>query len=68
MLGILPGLRKIGIRILQHGILITMSKLFLQADVPWDLVILRFCGALRSVLVKSVWHDSTSYMNRRQVA
>jgi len=66
MLGILAGFRKIGICILQHGILIAMPELFLQADIPWHLVIFRFCGTLRGILIESVWHDSTSYMKGRE--
>ena len=51
MFGILPGFGKIGVRILQHRVLIAMPKLFLQANIPRILVILSFRGALRCVLI-----------------
>ncbi len=58
----LPRFGKIRIRILQHGILIAMPELFLQSDVPWNLVILDFGSALRCILiVRAIWHDQTSY-------
>ncbi len=62
MFWILPGLGKIRIRVLQHGILIAMPELFLQSNIPRNLVILGFRGALRCVLiVRAIWHDETSY-------
>ena len=58
----LPRLWKIRIRILQHGVLIAMPELFLQSDVPWNLVILDFGGALRCILIVcAIWHYQTSY-------
>ncbi len=64
MFGILPRFGKIGVRILQHGVLIAMPKLFLQTDITGDLVVLGFRGTLRGILIgRAVWHDSTSYNN-----
>ena len=58
---ILAGLGKIGIRVLQHRILITMPQLFLQADVPCTVMILRLYRAFRQILVEFfVCHESTS--------
>jgi hypothetical protein len=64
MLWILPGLGKIGVRILQHRVLVSMPELFLEADIAWDLVILSLRGPLRCVLiVGAIDHDSTSNNN-----
>jgi hypothetical protein len=63
MFGILPGLGKIRVRILQHRILIAMPKLFLQSDIPRRFVVLSFGGALRSVLIDFMCHDETSRNN-----
>jgi len=60
MFGVLPGLREIRVRVLQHRVLIAMTKLFLQSDIPRHLVVLSFGGALRSVLIDFMWHDETS--------
>jgi len=62
MFRILPGLGKIRIRVLQHGILIAMPELLLQSNIPCNLVIFGFRGALRRVLIVSaIWHEETSY-------
>ena len=60
MFGVLPGLGKIRVCVFQHRILIAMTKLFLQSDIPRHLVVLSFGGALRSVLIDFMWHDETS--------
>jgi hypothetical protein len=60
--GILAGLGEIGIRILQHGILIPVSELLLQANISRNLMILCFHCALPGVLVNlDLSHESTSY-------
>jgi hypothetical protein len=39
-----------------------MPELFLQSNVPWNLVILDFGSALRCILiVRAIWHHQTSY-------
>ena len=59
--GALPRFRKIGVGILQHGVLVAMTKLILHSHVPRILVILSFRGALRRILIARVMcHDSTS--------
>ena len=47
MFWILPRFGKIGVRILQHWILIAMTKLFLQTGIARDLSVLSFRGAFR---------------------
>ena len=65
MLGVLAGLREIGISTFDHWILIPMPELLLQTNVAWDLVIFGFSRALRSILiVRGLYHDSTSYDDR----
>jgi hypothetical protein len=51
VLGILTGLWKVRIGILQHGILIAMAELFLQADIPGSFVVFGFYSALCGVLI-----------------
>ena len=51
MLRVLAGLGKIGVRVLQHRILIAMPQLFLQANVSCNLMILRLDRAFRQILV-----------------
>jgi hypothetical protein len=61
MLRILSRLWKIGVRILQHGILIAVPKLSLHADVPGAIMILGLNRALRQILIDFILrHDSTS--------
>ena len=55
MLRILAGLGKVGIGIFQNGVLIPMSELLLQPDIPRDLVILRLSRTFRNVLIAFVW-------------
>ena len=58
MFGILSGLRKVRIRVFQHRVLIAVSKLLLQSNIAWDLVIFSFGGAFRGVLIRYVMrHD-----------
>ena len=61
MLGILPRLWKIRVRIFEHRVLIAVSQLFLHADIPRHFVIFGLCGAFRRVLILCiVRHNCTS--------
>jgi len=51
MFRILPGLRKIGIGILQHRILIAMPQLFLHPNIPGSRVLFAFHGTLGAILI-----------------
>jgi len=62
MFRIFAGFRKIRISIFQHGILVSVSQLFLHADVPRCLMILSFHGTLCRILIKIAWcHNCLSY-------
>jgi hypothetical protein len=64
MFWILPRFGKIGVRILQHRILIAMPKLFLEANIARDFMVLGFRGPFRRILiVGAVFHESTSDNN-----
>jgi hypothetical protein len=59
--GILARLRKIGIRILQHWVLVAVAQLVLEASVARSLMIFGFFGALTGILIGMVLvHHSTS--------
>jgi hypothetical protein len=61
VLGILPGLGEVGIRVFQQGILIPVAQLALQSRVPWDIVDFGFDGAFGLILIAcGMWHVSTS--------
>ncbi len=51
MFRILTRLRKIGIRILQHRILIAMPQLFLHPNISGNRVIFDFNGPLGDILI-----------------
>src|SRR5579872_2901717 len=60
---ILSGLREIRVRILQHGILIAVPELSLQAGIALSLVVFRLGRALLQILIRViVSHDSTFAM------
>jgi hypothetical protein len=62
MFWIFAGFWKIRISIFQHGILVSVSQLFLHADVPGCLMILSFHGTLCRILIKiALCHNSLSY-------
>jgi len=64
MFWILPRFGKIGVRILQHRVLIAMPKLFLEANIARDFMVLGFRGPFRRILiVGAVFHESTSDNN-----
>ena len=60
MLRILSGLREVRICILEHRILVSMPKLFLQSNIAGSFVIFCFGRTLRSILVRLIlYHEST---------
>ena len=62
MLGIFAGFGKIRVGVFQHGILIPVPQLFLQANVPGCRMILSFHGTLCSILITiALCHNSISY-------
>ena len=61
VLRVLPRLREVGIRVFQHRVLIPVSELTLQSYVSWRLMVFRFNGTLRRILIRTVLrHDFTS--------
>jgi hypothetical protein len=67
MLRIQPRLGKIRVCVFQQRILISMSKLFLQSDIPLRLVMLDFARALLPVLIGcEMQHDFHLVMNQRR--
>lgn len=51
MLGIFSGLGEIGVGILQHGILVAMTKLLLEPHVSWFVVIFCLSRPLFQILI-----------------
>ena len=62
MLGVLAGLREIRVRTLDHRILISMSELQLQANIPRNFMILGFGRALRCILVNLILCHESAFL------
>lgn len=66
VLGTSSRLRKVRIRIFQHGVLIPVSELLLKPNIAFTLAVIGFLGALGCILIRCVmYHESPSHMNSR---